>query len=397
MAEKRSLLVDKSKMPIIMGIAFVAFTTQFGGGFASGAQIYQYFINYGIWCLILPALTQGLYSLYFWFGMRYAYRNKCYDYRSFSDSFYGKTRHVMSNLYEICYLIMIGTASAAAFVTGGSTINSLTGIPYLLCTLIIGVFIFLVALYGTAVVRKCAATLSVLIVVGLLVVLVPNIIAQWGNIAASIGRLAGGEMVVRAGENMTGAFGPALWSAVLYFFFQLASVSVTYQQMEAVTDESQINKAAIWMFICNFGAMKLSIIGLLAVSYVADLATASVPMLVLVQNGVGSGILTPIISLLMILGAVSTAVNMISGIVTRCVNAIERRMPDDAARAKGHLGRNAIFTLIFTLIAFGIAQFGLQAVVAKGYAYLGYAALSTLFIPFTLAMLKIGPFGKGEK
>ena len=41
MAEKKSLLIDKSKMPIIMGIAFVAFTTQFGGGFASGAQIYQ--------------------------------------------------------------------------------------------------------------------------------------------------------------------------------------------------------------------------------------------------------------------------------------------------------------------------------------------------------------------
>lgn len=32
-----------------------------------------------------------------------------------------------------------------------------------------------------------------------------------------------------------------------------------------------------------------------------------------------------------------------------------------------------------------------------GYAYLGYAALITLFIPFTLAMLKVGPFGKGEK
>ena len=31
-----------------MGIAFVAFTTQFGGGFASSAQIYQYFINYGL-------------------------------------------------------------------------------------------------------------------------------------------------------------------------------------------------------------------------------------------------------------------------------------------------------------------------------------------------------------
>ena len=56
MSEKKSLLVDKSKMPLAVGVAFVAFTTQFGGGFASGAQIYQYFINYGIWGLILPIL-----------------------------------------------------------------------------------------------------------------------------------------------------------------------------------------------------------------------------------------------------------------------------------------------------------------------------------------------------
>ena len=113
MSGKKSLLVDKSKMPLAMGIAFVAFTTQFGGGFASGAQIYQYFINYGIWCLLMPLITQGLYALFFWYGMRYAYKHKTYDYRSFSDSLYGKTRPIMSNLYEICYLIMIGTASAA--------------------------------------------------------------------------------------------------------------------------------------------------------------------------------------------------------------------------------------------------------------------------------------------
>ena len=137
MSGKKSLLVDKSKMPLAMGIAFVAFTTQFGGGFASGAQIYQYFINYGIWCLLMPLITQGLYALFFWYGMRYAYKHKTYDYRSFSDSLYGKTRPIMSNLYEICYLIMIGTASAAAFATGGSTLQMLFGIPYWVCTLIL--------------------------------------------------------------------------------------------------------------------------------------------------------------------------------------------------------------------------------------------------------------------
>ena len=361
MSGKKSLLVDKSKMPLAMGIAFVAFTTQFGGGFASGAQIYQYFINYGIWCLLMPLITQGLYALFFWYGMRYAYKHKTYDYRSFSDSLYGKTRPIMSNL------------------------QMLFGIPYWVCTLIIAAFIFVIALFGTSVVRKCASTLSVLILIGLVLVLVPNIIVQWDAIIAAISNLVSGKMPVISGES--GAFGPALYSAVLYFFFQLASVSVMYQHMEPVTDKKQINKAAIEIFVFNFFAMELSIIGLLAVAYAADLVTATVPMLVLVQNGVSSGLLTPIISVLIILGSISTAVNMISGIVTRCVNAVERRMRSEQERQNGHLVRNAIATLIFTFLAFAIAQFGLLAVVKQGYAYLGYAAFITLFIPFIIHVI----------
>ena len=251
--------------------------------------------------------------------------------------------------------------------------------------LIIAAFIFVIALFGTSVVRKCASTLSVLILIGLGLVLVPNIIVQWDAITAAISNLVSGKMPVISGES--GAFGPALYSAVLYFFFQLASVSVMYQHMEPVTDKKQINKAAIEIFVFNFFAMELSIIGLLAVAYAADLVTATVPMLVLVQNGVSSGLLTPIISVLIILGSISTAVNMISGIVTRCVNAVERRMRSEKERQNGHLVRNAIATLIFTFLAFAIAQFGLLAVVKQGYAYLGYAAFITLFIPFIIHVI----------
>ena len=64
MTQKRAPLVNVSAMPLAMGIAFVAFTTQFGGGFASGAQIYSYFIRYGIWCLLFPLITQGLYAFF---------------------------------------------------------------------------------------------------------------------------------------------------------------------------------------------------------------------------------------------------------------------------------------------------------------------------------------------
>jgi len=385
MSQKKTMLVDKSRMPLAVGIAFVAFTTQFGGGFASGAQIYSYFINYGVWCLFLPIFTQFLYAAFFWYGMRYAYRNKLYDYRSFSDHFYGRYRAVFSNLFELTYLIMIATASAAAFATGGSTLNTLFQIPYWICTLIVGVFIFLIALYGTDVVRRVASTLSVLIIAGLIVVLVPNIIAQWGNIASSVSAMAGGSMCVSSKES--GAFGAALWSAFLYFLFQLPSVSVMYQHMEPMTSEKQVNQAAVYIFVTNTLAMMLSIVGLLAVAFVSDLATASVPMLVLVQNGVGAGVLTPVIALLMILGSVSTGVNMVSGIVTRCVNAVERHIGDPEKRESGHRLRNIAFSLLFTAVAFAIAQFGLMAVVKKGYAYLGYAGLISVFLPFVVRFL----------
>lgn len=383
-------MISKDKMSVTVGVAFVWFTTQFGGGFASGNQLRQYFVQFGIWAFVTCIMTQFLGAFFQWYALKYAKKHEVYDYRSFNNSFYGKYAPIFSNLYELVYIVTICVAPAAAFATGVSTMESAFGINHWVGTIFVGIFIFAVAVYGTNVVRKVAATLSVLIVAGLLIVYIPNIIAQWGDITASIGRMTSGEMPVISSE--TGAFGPALWSAILYFFFQLASVSVMYQHMEDVTDVKQINKAAIWMFICNFLAMELSIFGLLAIAYVADLATASVPMLVLVQNGVGSGILTPIISILIILGAISTAVNMISGIVTRCVNAMERRMDSKEKKAKGHLARNAVFTAIFTFLAFAIAQFGLMTVVKKGYAYLGYAALITLFIPFVVHA--IGTKGK---
>ena len=51
-------------------------------------------------------------------------------------------------------------APAVAFATGGATLSTLTGLPYLLCTLIIGIFIFVVAVFGTDLVRKVASVLS---------------------------------------------------------------------------------------------------------------------------------------------------------------------------------------------------------------------------------------------
>lgn len=380
-------MIDKNKMPLAVGIAFVAFTTQFGGGFASGNQLVQYFVDYGIWSLVMPVLAQALLAFFFWYGLRYAYAKKTYDYRSFSDSFYGKYGILFSNLFEIVYLILIGTATSAAFATGGATIAELTGIPYWVCTVIVGLFIFIISVYGTDIVRKCASTLSVLIIIGLLVVLVPNIIVQWGDITANIASMADGNMPVSSAQ--TGAFGPALGKAILYFLFQLASVGLMYQHVKPCTSEKQVDRAAIYMFIVNTVTMLLVVVGMCAIVYNDGLVDGSgklidIPMILFVEEGIGAKVLTPVISILIILGSVSTGVNMIAGIVTRCVNQVCKN--EEEGSRKNRLW-SVVFAAIFTLFALAVAQTGLGAIVKTGYKWLGWSACLVVGIPYVIHMI----------
>ena len=306
-------MIDKNKMPVAIGVAFVWFTTQFGGGFASGAQLIQYFVSFGIWTLITPILAQAIGAIFQWYALRYAKKHDTYDYKSFNDSFYGKFAPVFSNLYEIVYIMLLCLAPAVAFATGGSTMQELTGLPYMVCTVIIGAFIFLITMYGTDLVRKAASTLSVIIIVGLLVVYIPNIIAQWGNITSNISSMAA----------EAAPAGPAMWSCFIYSAFQLASIGLLVQHAQSFKSEKEAKTSMIYGFIVNAGIIFLSTLGMIAIVDNPALATANVPILILIRDGVGSSFMIPIISILIILGSISTAVNMIAGVVQRVTNSFE--------------------------------------------------------------------------
>lgn len=51
-------MISKDKMSVTVGVAFVWFTTQFGGGFASGNQLRQYFVQFGVWAFATCILAQ---------------------------------------------------------------------------------------------------------------------------------------------------------------------------------------------------------------------------------------------------------------------------------------------------------------------------------------------------
>lgn len=370
-------MIDKNKMPVAVGVAFVWFTTQFGGGFASGAQLLTYFMAFGIWALLTPILAQAMGAIFQWYALRYAKRHDTYDYRSFTDSFYGKYRVIFSNLYELVYIFTICIASSVAFATGGSTLEALTGIPYMLCTLIIGIFIFVLAIYGTDIVRKAASTISVIIILGLLVVYIPNIIAQWGTITGNISQMAA----------KPAPAGPALWKCFVYASFQLASIGLLMQHAKPFSDESDAKKSMIYGFVVNAVIIGMSTLGMFAVVNNPELSKVSVPTLLLVQTGVGAKVLTPIISILIILGSVSTAVNMVAGVVARFVNSLESKDASEEISNSKRKIRTVIIAIAFVILAFCIAQFGLIPLVGKGYGYLGYLTIVVVVIPFIVHMI----------
>lgn len=362
---------------MILGVAFVWFTTHFGGGFASGAQIYSYYVRYGIWCLLMPVLAMGYNAVFFAYCLRFARKHEVYDYRSYNNAFYGKFAPVFSNLFEVLYICVMCVAPAVAFATGGATLSTLTGLPYLLCTLIIGIFIFVVAVFGTDLVRKVASVLSVCIIAGLLIVYIPNIIAGAGQIADTASRMTANG----------GSFGKELYSAFIYGTFQLANVAVFVQHAKSFEKPDDAVQSMGIGWIINALMMIMVVLGIMTVCTKPEMSEASVPTLFMVQCGVGKGFMMPLISVLIILGAVSTAVNMVAAMVKRICSGLNKVKKETETGKKSKIGtKEIVAAFICCVVDFGIAQFGLLTLIQKAYSVLAYLAIPVILIPYLIHM-----------
>lgn len=359
----------------ILGVAFVWFTTHFGGGFASGAQIYSYFVRYGAWCIVMPVLAMLYNTIFFAYSLRFARKHEVYDYRSYNNAFYGKFAPLFSNLFEILYVCVMCVAPAVAFATGGATLSTLTGMPYLLCTVLIGAFIFIVAIFGTDLVRKVASVLSICIIAGLIIVYVPNIISNFSGIADAVASMQTAQL----------SLGDALYSAFLYGTFQLSNIAVFVQHGKSFQTPGDAVKSMGVGFVVNSLMMVMVVLGLMTVYTNPEAAGQSVPTLFMVQNGVGASFMTPLISILIILGAVSTAVNMVAAMVKRICGEIKEK---ETEKKKFHITKKEVIAaLACCVVDFGIAQFGLLNLIQKAYSGLAYLAIPVILIPYLVHMV----------
>lgn len=351
----------------VFGISFIWFTTQYGGGFASGAQLKSFFLDYGVWALPISICTQGIIALFYWYVLKFARKHDVYNYATLNKKLYGafgpKLEPILSFLYDFMNCFGMTLIVAIAFATGGSVLNNLTGIPMFACTLIIGVMIFVAAGFGSKVVRAVAKYLSIAIIVGLVAVFVPNIIVQWGDITRNL------STITAPSAKPLSLLGPALLSMIVYAAGQAGSGAGVYSpHAKILTNPEEAKPTMLVGWLVNASMMFMCILGLFAVIDTEDYAASSTPTMVLIEHGPGAKFFLPVLSILIILGAVSTAVNIISAIQIRIMAGVDKDFDPEKKATK----KSLLVMLGLCLVGLGISQFGLLPLVSKGYSFTGY-------------------------
>ena len=188
--------------------------------------------------------------------------------------------------------------------------------------------------------RKVASVLSICIIAGLLIVYVPNIIAGAGKIGDTVNTMKTADL----------PFGKALYAAFLYGTFQLANVAVFVQHAKSFEKPQDAGKSMAVGAVLNALLMIMVVLGIMTVYQNPEMIQQSVPTLFMVQQGVGSKFMTPLISV-------------------------------------GKISRTQILAALVCCIAdFLIAQFGLLTLIQKAYSILAYLAIPVILVPYVVHM-----------
>lgn len=353
----------KSAISASFAVAFVWFTTHFGGGFASGRQAVQFYNNFGWYAIFTPLISVTLMAIIYYIVWDFTVVKKTYDYKSWANQFYKPYEKVFANLYEIIFNLILLTATAVAFATGGATIETTLGTPYILNTIVIAIAIFFLTIYGADLIRKAASYMGVFIIIGLLIIYGTNLVARFPQIIE----------VVKAASSPKG-FWPALWNSIVYAGFQVTLIGAFVAVSDVLENRKDALKATIYGYIINGGLLLLASVVLM--SFYPEILPEKVPVIYVLRNGVGTGWMEFLISILILLGVVSTGVNLIYGGAKR-IMAI---WPSDGD-AKKERSRNIMASAIYVIITWAIALFGLIPLIAKGYGYIGYASIFIIIIP----------------
>ncbi|MDY3051961.1 MAG: hypothetical protein SOR89_02090 [Ndongobacter sp.] len=355
-------MTNKEKVSIgtIFGVVSVWFGAHAGGGFASGNQTMSFFVNYGWPAIFTPLLAIAFLTIIYRIIMIICNQHGINNYADFGHKLYAPYNRIIEPFYEICYLGAGMLATSASVAGASAVINQVFGIPYMLCVVVIAILTIFVSMFGVRMIARASTVMVVLIAFSVLVIAVAGLATRGEYILQDI-----------SANYAPQGIGPAVWKSITYASFQIFSLMGAYGVATQLKTEKACNKAAILGFVINGGMLLLN--ALLCLAYREVITGNTLPILTICQS-LDSNLLTVLYTVCLFCAFVSTAASVVFGTIARFGKYHEKMKLSQNVW-------NLLVGIIVILISMGAASFGLTAIVAVGYSYLGVIGIFLVAIP----------------
>lgn len=349
----------------IFGVAAVLFGSHAGGGFATGNQEVQYYVQYGWTAPVMAILAMLLLTA----TLREAivmYNNKdCKNYKELFEELW-RPYVKLEILWEIYYYLMVIIA-VGAVIAGAAAVFQTMGLPYLLSVILVGFVLLMLTIYGALVVSGAAGIMSIIILVCCLSIFLTGISIKSDTISTILSERQ------FWGDN---AMTPFILIFTYAGFQSVVIPSLAASSRELLRNEKQATASMALSFVMNAVALCLAVTMLLG--WYADFKAAdqmTLPTLYVATSS-GNAFIAIAYKISLFLCLISTGVTTIFGLVNR----FEEHEKLSFIKSKKY--RRAFVACAIMVVAVLISLTGLSNIVKYGYGYCGYLGIFTIVIPF---------------
>ena len=364
-------MTNATKQAIGIGATFsvasVWFTTHAGAGFATGNQGWQYYAVYGLPGMVLPLLSMGLLALVLREAMIMA---QILDTRSYGDvmKHLFKPYDKLYVLFEIFYYCIVLAAVGGVISSASGMIQEVVPMSTAIATIIVGIILLLLIIFGADLVRRVATILGILIIVSGFTIYIIGFVSKLDVLGATIA----------SGYAPSGWLYP-IWQSIVYCGFQCVAIPAMVACCEHLRTRKSIHESSFWGFLMNGFGVALTV--WMLVGYRDGLNNPDVLKLptLYVCEQLGIPLLFYFYKICLFCCLISTGVSCIFGIVVRFENVLFK---NSTGIMSNIMSRRILISIICIIVCMAISTFGLTAIVAYGYKYCGYLAIVICVIPF---------------
>lgn len=345
---------------VCFGIASAWFGTHCGSGFATGAQGVSFWTSYGAYAVFLPLISVAIMASVAFIQWEFCRQNKTYDYRSYANKLFSPYDKVFAPVYEVLFIAIMVMGVSSVFAGAGELVSQMFGLPYVLSVVAVMALVVVLNMFGTKILVASSSVLSVILIA--VIVLIAFL---------CIGQNGGHFVEVVSTWQTEGSLGKAILSGVLYGSFQCIILGATTNLSEDIATREDSVRSAVLGLIMN-GAMMV-LMSYMLLCYYPQVNSEQLPVLSAVSK-LGIPALEKGYSIMVFLAFMTTAIT--------CIGAILKRVEGFGTNAISNItARRALYSVILILVCFGIAQFGLLAIVKKGYTAVGYLGFPFVIVP----------------